>query len=178
MTGLRWPVVAVTGPRPHHLSKPGRDWTRIKLVAGAVWLRDQCSTVTGLSGMALGVDQWWAQSVLDAGLKLGAYLPCPDQDARWYDTDRKRWAVLLEQADHRHVTAAAYTGPQVLHDRNRHMLAAAAAVLAVWDPGRRAGGTWSAVRTAHRLRLPGVHLDPVARTVRVIRDGRWIAPHT
>lgn len=172
----RWPVVAATGHRPQDLAPAVQDWCRIKLTRAAVWLRDERGCRVGISGMALGVDQWWAQAVLDAGLELHAYVPFPEQPDVWPVSARAEWRRLLDRAA-RVVTVGSLdgvTGParkgaavRLLHARNDAMLNDATALLAVLDLNRTSGGTWSAVRKATLRRMPGVHVDPYTSLVRI-----------
>lgn len=163
-----WPIVCLTGPRPQHLTDDSRTWVQAKLHDAARWLVEQRGTQVGISGMALGCDTWWAEAVLAAGLTLGAHVPFPQQPDRWTAQDQQVWRDLCGRADaaHSRTYADAYSN-QALHARNAGMLAASAAVVCVWCPNRREGGTYSAVRTAQQKRMAGVHLDPCARTVRL-----------
>ncbi len=172
-----WPIVAVTGHRPKDLTVAQQQWCQDKLTKAAVWLRDERGCTVGISGLALGVDQWFAQAVLDAGLDLWAYVPFPQQADPWTPAQRREWERLLGLATRR----APYAGDlgdlagdgrkreavRLLHKRNDMMLADCAAVCAVLDVTRTKGGTLSAVRKAVRRGLPGVHLDPVTQIVRV-----------
>jgi uncharacterized phage-like protein YoqJ len=169
-----WSVVCATGHR--RIPPAVLPWVRTKLAAAATWLRDQRQTRVGISGMALGADMLWAEAVLDAGLGLHAHVPFPQQPNLWPDDQRVRWRRLLERAaevvwygdlDGVPEAQRKATAVRLLHARNDGMLAASAAVVAVYDPRQTGGGTASAVRKAIRLRLPVVHLDPAARTVRV-----------
>lgn len=163
-----WPIVCLTGPRPQHLNANARAWARAKLPAAAVWLRDNRGTVVGISGMALFSDMCWAEAVLDAGLILGAHVPFPQQPDRWTVRDRETWQKLLDRADPDHSrTYANHYSSQALHARNAGMIEASSAVVCVWCPNRREGGTWNAVRLAHRQNKAGIHLDPCRQTVKV-----------
>lgn len=167
-TDTTWPIVCLTGPRPQHLDPPARAWARAKLHDAAAWLRDQRGTVVGISGMAIGADTWWAEAVLAAGLTLGAHVPFPQQPDRWTRRDREVWARLVDRADPAYSrTYATEYSNRALHARNAGMLAASDAVVCVWCPNRREGGTYSAVCAATRAQIPGVHLDPCRQTVAV-----------
>lgn len=175
-----WPVVAATGHRQRNLPPGSEAWVREKLAAGAVWLRDERGCRTAISGLALGVDTWWARAVLDAGLELWAYVPFPQQPDPWPRAAKAEWRRLLNRAakvEHlgdldglppgrRKAMATA-----LLHARNGQMLDDADAVIAVLDPAKTGGGTVSAVRSARALGLPIVHLNPRARTVNVVEPG-------
>ena len=173
-----WPTVSATGHRSQHLSPTVAEWIRPELDRVAAKLRDEYGTRVGISGMATGVDQWWARSVLRAGLELWAYVPFPQQPDVWDDEDRAEWADLLRQA-----TRVRYFGDladvansanrrrkavMLLHARNGGMLEDADAVVAVHRPSKADGGTANAVKKAKRLGLPIVHVDPDARTVRLL----------
>lgn len=171
-----WPIVCATGHRPKGLSPETQAWCRDKLGKAAVWLRDERGCTVGISGMALGVDTWWAQAVLNAGLDLWAYVPFPQQPDVWPAPARTEWSALLKRA-----AQVRYAGDlgnllgedrrraavRLLHHRNDLMLADSAAVVAVLDVAKRSGGTRSAAVKANRAGMPGVHLDPAAQTVRV-----------
>ncbi|WP_152748233.1 DUF1273 domain-containing protein [Micromonospora sp. RV43] len=125
----------------------------------AVKLREEHGTQIGVSGMALGVDTWWAQAVLAAGMELWAYVPFPQQPAKWQPADQEEWRRLRALASRVREFGPRYD-VRLLHARNDGMLLDAKAVTAVWLPGKKDGGTYSAVRKAGRLRLPVIHLDP------------------
>jgi len=161
--GGAWQVVCATGPRPWKLDPDQRPWVRERLDAAAVHLRDVHSTKVGLSGFAQGTDLWWADSVIRAGLILGAHIPCEDQIKPWTSGERAEWNRLRALADggHSHRYADEYS-PQVLFERNRGMIAAASFVVVVYRPGRP-GGTVGAIRDAHGMRRPGYHINPDQR---------------
>lgn len=177
---LIWPAVAGTGHR--RIPPTMVPWVRKKLAAGMEWLRDERGTRIVISGMALGFDQMLARSAVDAGLDLWAYLPYPGQADRWKEVEQREWrrlvdlaadVVMCSEADPTSREEAA----RMLDQRNDAMLAGAAAasggLIALYDKRRTKGGTRNAVRKAGRL--PGVHLDPAAMTVRTIRPGGFPA---
>lgn len=159
-----WEVACATGHRPRSLDADTHPWIRDELHRLAVKLRDTHGTQVVISGMAVGVDQWWAQAALDAGLVLWAYVPFPQQSDRWPDVARTQWRALLDRAarvrqfgDHYDV--------RWLHARNDGMLTDSRAVVAVHLPDKATGGTASAVRKAERLRMPIIRVNPATRAV-------------
>lgn len=143
---------------------------RVELARVAVKLHAEHGTRIGVSGMALGVDQDWADAVLAAGMALHAYVPFPQQPDRWSEPAQARWRALLARAadvryfgDHYDV--------RLLHERNHGMIRAADVMVAVWRPSKRSGGTWSAVRVIPDA-MPVIHLDPDARAVRLTSGAR------
>jgi uncharacterized phage-like protein YoqJ len=138
-----------------------------------IWLRDQRGMKTGISGLALGVDTWWAQAVLDAGLDLWTFVPFGEQPARWNKTQRAEWQRLRAAAARDVVVDAIPDGVpttrrgtvvnQLLHRRNRAMVHRADAVIAVWEPHRTSGGTYHAIQAASGK--PLIHINPTDRRV-------------
>lgn len=171
---LGWTRAAGTGHRELEAGDAG--WVAEKLPKAAVWLRDEAGTQVGVSGLALGFDMDWAEAVLDAGLHLWVAIPFEEQAARWPRKQQARWAKLRAAATRERVVGRvpADLPPRnrsaavnaLLFRRNSTMLDVASAVLTVWEPGRFGGGTAGALLDAANRRLPGVHLDPVNRTVR------------
>jgi uncharacterized phage-like protein YoqJ len=173
MTGQpTWRTVAATGHRPQHLlGFSETDWVRAELARVAVKLRDEHGMTCGISGMAIGTDLWWAAAVVDAGLKLSAHIPFPQQPDRWRQADREEWVRLRYVADQHTLYGTDYD-VRLLRARNDGMLAEADAVVAVWKPSKTSGGTASAVRKAQAMGLPIVHLNPERRTVTLLNLAR------
>ncbi|MFF0822368.1 hypothetical protein ACFYUR_18560 [Micromonospora haikouensis] len=191
MTGPVWPMVMVTGHRPQHLSDDAVDWVRGELDRIAVKLRDHHGLTCGATGMALGADMWWAQSLHLAEVAYTAHIPFPEQPDPWRRRNPEavaEWERLRELAD-REVVYGTLAGlaerarkrvaVSLLHKRNDGMLVASNAVVAVWCPSKRDGGTYSAVSKAHQLGLPVIHINPEARTVTMpsrVRLARLLNP--
>ncbi|WP_165947283.1 SLOG family protein [Micromonospora sp. 15K316] len=159
-----WEVAAATGHRPQHLTAEERRWIRAELKRIAVKLRDEHGTATGVSGMALGTDLWWADETDTAGMKLWAHVPFPQQPNPWRDEDKTEWRRLLDRAA-KVTTYGDHYDVKLLHARNDGMLAAGSVIVAVHKRSKTTGGTASAVRKAERLGLPIIRIDPERRTV-------------
>lgn len=162
-----WPIVMVTGHRPQHLSPGVRLWVRTELRRLALKLRNEHGTNTGISGMAIGADLWWADAVVKAGLKLWAHVPFPQQSDKWRDEDRAEWERLCRKAWRLKTYGGRYD-VKTLHARNDGMITETerldGAAVAVWDPRKTEGGTASAVRKLTAAGLPIIHVNPATRT--------------
>ncbi len=173
-------VVCGTGPRQLTLGDP--DWLAGELPKLCTWLRDVAGTSWCISGLALGFDSDWAEAVLEAGLRLCVAIPFEGQDSRWTRAQQQRYARLRAAAHRVHVVGVVpdgleprERGPVVnrrLFERNVFMLDHSTAVATGWEPGRFDGGTNAALRVAADRGMPGVHLDPVSRTVSFALPGR------
>lgn len=184
-----WPTAMVTGHRrPPKGCSP--DWVADRLAYVAEKLRREHGTHTAISGMALFVDQLWAQTALNAGLLLHAAIPYPNQhedpaapaNQDWTDEQKTTWRTLCDQATQvDHVSARDPRNPnervRMLHARNDFMLAQTRAadgvVVGVWDPEQTRSGTTSCLRKAASAGLPIILVNMVAQTVTMPEPRHW-----
>lgn len=136
-------VCAFTGHRPQNL--PFRfDESDKRCVALKKQLRDliiqlieQHDVAHFISGMAIGVDMYAAEIVLDLKAKyphitLEAAIPCETQAVKWSEPLRERYFKIAEQCDKETMLQKQYT-PDCMQKRNRYMVDRADVLLAVWD---------------------------------------------
>lgn len=108
-----------------------------------------------IAGGALGFDMLAAETVLRLReelpqLRLRLALPCAKQDAKWSETDKKRYSALLEQADDVVYTAQEYSAG-CMHLRNRYMVDNSAYCIAYLKYSK--GGTLYTVNYAIKNKL-------------------------
>ena len=118
-----------------------------------------------ISGMALGVDTYAAQSVLELRevfpeITLECAVPCRGQEKRWKKEDRDVYADILSRADKVTVLQDAYT-PFCMQLRDAYMVENADLVLAVWNGSK--GGTAYTVNCARKRGRTIIILPPVDR---------------
>lgn len=102
------------------------------------------------SGMALGVDMWAAEIVLELKkeypkLKLTAVVPCPEQADRWSEEHKARYQSILDRCDKTITTSPSYTRG-CMHKRNRALVDLCDVLIAVFDGTK--GGTMQTVNYA------------------------------
>ena len=102
------------------------------------------------TGMALGVDTWAAEAVLEhkkahPEIKLIAVLPCPEQADNWTAADKVRYGTILEQCD-KTMTISPHYDKNCMLKRNRALVELCDVLVAVYD-GKR-GGTQYTVNFA------------------------------
>jgi len=138
-----------TGHRPHKLGGYGENptKTRVKEAVHAAISKFSFANpgASFISGMALGLDQWAAEIVLELGLPLIAAVPCKGQERMWPPSSKQTYWDLISRATEVVVLAEHYS-PVVMQIRNRWMVDQATDVLAVWDGS--SGGTGNCVRYA------------------------------
>ncbi|MDE7221533.1 MAG: DUF1273 domain-containing protein, partial [Oscillospiraceae bacterium] len=118
-----------------------------------------------LSGMALGVDLWSAQIVLDLqrtypAIGLHCILPCEGQEIKWTAPAKKQYNAILEQAKEVVYVSREYAS-NCMMKRNRYLVDHSAVLLAVYNGAQRSG-TGATVNYARKLGREIIVIDPVS----------------
>lgn len=105
-----------------------------------------------ISGMALGVDLDFAETVLklrnDFPITLECAIPCPNQTLNWDVKDKLRYDSILKRADNVKLVSERYTAECMLK-RNRYMVDKSELIIAVFN-GIKKGGTWYTINYAKK----------------------------
>lgn len=107
-----------------------------------------------ISGLAIGADTDFASICLDLrdskypNITVEGAVPCPNQDAKWTPTDKRKYQELLKRLDKvtqvsDHYSAACF------QKRNEYMIDHSDIVIAVWN-GEQKGGTFNSIRYAKK----------------------------
>lgn len=156
-------VVGMTGHRDLN------DLATSRWVSEAVGLEiERFSASSGVSCLAIGADQIFAEEILIRGLELTTIVPSvryedsfekPDELAR-YRSLLERSSRIVNLAHESNSDEAFLAGGQAVVD-------ASAVLLTVWDgqPSRGLGGTADIVEYARRLNRRIVHINPIERAV-------------
>jgi uncharacterized phage-like protein YoqJ len=150
-------IVAVTGHRPNKIGgydyyHPQREWIRARMRDA---LRELTPTKT-ISGMALGVDQDFAQVSIELAIPFIAAVPFIGQDDRWPSSSQEYYWWLMWRADEVvAVTPGVYTrtnkqAREEMQIRNQWMVNHCDVLIAIWDGS--SGGTGNCVRYAERTK--------------------------
>ena len=104
-----------------------------------------------ISGMALGVDTWAAEIVLDMKkshrVTLECALPCETQAVRWRESDRNRYFDIVSRCDTETMLQTSYTA-DCFQKRNTYMVDRSDFVIAVYSGAP--GGTDETIRYARK----------------------------
>jgi len=160
--------VCFTGHRAHHLGiNEKSDRKRFlnllkKLEEKICFLHRYFGFTDFISGMALGVDTYAAQTVLrlrDYGMniRLICAIPCRNQSSLWNDSQRKTYNEILAAADKVILLEEEYSDG-CMQRRNEFMVNNSSLVLAVWNG--KPGGTANTLRYARKLSRPILQIDP------------------
>lgn len=118
---------------------------------------------TFISGMALGIDMWSAQIILQLkqdkypNIKLVCAIPCIEHYKKWNQQDIDIYHEILGQADLvYYVSEEPYTNWCMI-DRDKWMVDNSSICLAVWN-GVEDGGTWQTIKYAKKRQRTILHL--------------------
>ncbi|UEB79357.1 DUF1273 domain-containing protein [Clostridium sp. M62/1] len=120
-----------------------------------------------ISGMAIGVDMYAAEIVLDLkarypNITLESAIPCETQAVKWSMAQRERYYDIAARCDKETMLQSRYS-PDCMDKRNRYMADHADVLIAVWDGSP--SGTGKTVRYAHQQGKSVTVIDPVSLDV-------------
>lgn len=115
-----------------------------------------------ISGMALGVDQWAAEIVLEMKksypiVTLESAIPYEEQAANWTTDQRERYYAIARQCDTETMMQGVYT-KDCMQKRNRYMVDSSRIVIAIWNG--RPSGVGSTVKYAKACNREIVYINP------------------
>lgn len=102
---------------------------------------------TVISGMAIGWDTWLAETALEVGIPVWAYVPFKGQGDRWPTKTKQVYDSILERAEKVKYISEQYSQQSFLK-RDREMVDDSGLVLALLNPLADEGGTYYTVRYA------------------------------
>jgi len=114
------------------------------------------SSLVGVSCLARGADQLFAQAVLDLGGLLDVILPAPDYRTKIKPDNLAHYDALLASAGSVHVMPFDTSRRESYLAASQHLLSGVDEILAVWDggPSGGLGGTADVVSAARERGLP------------------------
>jgi uncharacterized phage-like protein YoqJ len=145
-----------TGHRPHKLYgynkyDKGNKKIREMLKDEIIYCIEVYNAKYFISGMALGIDQWGAEIVLDLqraypDIKLIAAIPCANQASGWPVHSQIEWKNIVDESDFVHYVSSATFNNYCLQRRNEWMVNNSCGQIAVWDGTK--GGTANCIKYA------------------------------
>lgn len=155
--------VGITGHQ--RLARPGGwGWvsTQIDLV-----LSQATNPLVGVTCLAIGADQLFAERVLYHGGALYVVVPFEGYDATFHSaSDRDAYLRLLLAASYKKLLLGCGSAEESYMKAGKTVVEVSDLVVAVWDgePAAGPGGTADIVGFAIERRKPLIHLNPVLET--------------
>jgi hypothetical protein len=140
------------------------------------WVKDELASLlsrgpgplVGVSSLAVGADQIFADLVLKHGGSLEVVLPFEGYAERLTgERDAQEFDRLLKRASRVETLRRAGSDEEAYMEAGKHVVDTSDLVVAVWDgrPAAGLGGTGDVFGYAVRRMKPIVHLNPVTRAV-------------
>lgn len=151
-------IVAATGHRPNRLDK---DYFNVTPLTKAIYSKMlafiQDKKVTeAITGMALGIDQLWAEAAIQLQIPLTCVIPFRGQELIWSKTHQRLYHHILSKAAkiiYVHDEPAPAEKWRIytwLEDRNQYMVDIAQELFAIYDGSP--GGTQNCINYAKRTK--------------------------
>jgi len=157
-------ILGVTG---HQRLSDESAWPWVEQTLRSI-LAEVPRPLIGLSSLAVGADQLFAELVLEQGGELRALVPFATYEETFTPgPDRDRYRALLERATAAEVLPAQATKEESYLAAGQRVVDFADGLIAVWDGKAAAGlgGTGDVVRYARDTGKDVLHVDPVRRKV-------------
>lgn len=169
--GVKSLVVTGLGHRPAKLkggydtASPDNMEIKMDMAENILNLLYSYEVVTCISGMALGIDAFFADVALSIKSELSnydkeyrlifkAYIPFKNQDAKWFGESKEFYKLVLSVADEVvNCTQQDNYTPKSMKIRNEHMVEASDLILAYYD-NKVYSGSASAVNYANSRKVP------------------------
>jgi hypothetical protein len=157
--------VGITGQQ----NRAGMDWTWVCDVIQAE-IGKMPPPVEGISSLAEGADQIFAEAILSLGASLRAIIPKSDYLRHFRGAGRERYLALRSRAEVEELQSSG-SDEQSFFAAGKHIVDEADLMIAVWDgePAQGLGGTGDVVHYALARRKPVIHIDPIKRRVTRLR---------
>lgn len=157
--------IGITG---HQRLKDSTRWSWVRQEFDRL-LSSVGSPVTGISSLAIGADQLFADAVLQSGGLLEVVIPFAEYDHTFSEGhDREEYLRLLDCASDREVLERHGSDNEAYLASGQRVVDRSDVLVAVWDglPAVGLGGTGDVVNYAQLLKRKTIHLNPVTQEVR------------
>lgn len=163
--GVKGPLyVGVTG----HRELPDVEawvWVRAEL---QTFLAGLCAPLLGVTSLAIGADQVFAETVLDLGGQIEAIIPFAGYEGTFRnDAELEKYEKLKNLCAHVETLAYSATEEEAFFNAGKAVVDRSDLLVAVWDgePAHGLGGTGDIVDYALTKRKQLVQINPIARKV-------------
>lgn len=154
--------IGITGHQ-HFSDAAATEWVHASI---ETQLRDRRPLI-GISCLAVGADQVFAECVLALGGTLEVILPFEGYEKTLEVKERGQFATLLGAATRVVVLGGQRDNEEAYFAAGKKVVEESELIVAVWNhlPAEGKGGTADVVAYAASLRRPIICIDPVARTI-------------
>lgn len=157
-------IAGITGHQ-HLEDSLGWDWVRREIVA---ILRKVPSPLLGVTSLAVGADQLFAEIVLQLGGTIEAVIPIPDYERTFKSSsDMATYLRLKNAASRLEILESSFPDEIAFLEAGKRVVDRCELLIAVWDglPSHGLGGTADVVNYAILTGRKWIHLNPKTQKV-------------
>ena len=146
--------------------------------ATVTWLSDTLEGIirqyhndVGITSLAIGADQLYAEVLSKANIPYIAIIPCEGYETTFQNTDDLvRYQELLQKASEKIQLPFEKPSETAFYEAGKKIANLSDMLLTIWNglPAKGLGGTGDIVKYALSIKKPVVHLNPITQTVREI----------
>ena len=142
-------------------------WVKQELARVLAKLKGMHTIEEAISGMALGVDTWFALEAKKQGLDLHCYLPCKGQQRNWPEADQEIFKGLVRTSKFKLISKELYTDG-CMKNRNQAMVRDCDWAIVVFE-GNEKSGTAQTLRMLEKANKPHIVVNSKTKTTTVRR---------
>jgi hypothetical protein len=163
--------VGVTG---HQKLLEGEAWSWVALQMKSE-LGRLPPPLVGITSLAIGADQLFAQTVLRVGGSIEVVIPFLTYINTFVESDKDRFEYLRNLSTRTEVLDRTGSDEECYLAAGKRVVDLSDILLAVWNakPAQGPGGTADIVHYAMHKALPVVHINPINQTVRKLVGRTW-----
>jgi hypothetical protein len=128
------------------------------------------SITMGLTSLAIGADQLYAEILLKFDVPYTAVIPCAAYEMTFGPEELKEYDRLLRRATNNCILSYLHPSEEAFYAAGKYIVENSEGLIAIWDgnPAKGLGGTGDVVKFAKELHVPVLHANPIKRQVRKI----------
>lgn len=161
--------IGITG---HQKLEDSTNWNWVKLEFNKILA--QCpKPFTGVTSLAIGADQLFAEAVLEHGGSLAVIIPFNEYEFKFSEGyERQKYHCLLDKATTVNILPQMASDEESYFEAGKKVVGIVDFLVAVWDgkPSRGLGGTADVVKYAKQCQKKVVYLNPIVCTVDELAD--------
>lgn len=155
-------IVGITGHR-NIGNAESQAWVRKAMDAQV----KQLQISKGLTSLAIGADQLFAELLITHNIPYSAVIPCKNYESTFDGQDLQAYRHLLKKAANMHEMAFSEPADEAFWSAGQYIVDQSDLLIAIWDgqPAKGLGGTGDAVEYALTSKVPIVQINPVTHQI-------------
>jgi hypothetical protein len=158
--------VGITG---HQRLKDASAWQWVKQEIEKV-LMQMSRPIIGITSLAIGADQTFAQSIIENGGILNLVIPFAGYENKFeHGYNREKYQELFNLASEVEILPRAGSDEESYYEAGKRVVDISDILIAVWDdkPAAGLGGTGDIVKYAKDVGKSIVHINPITRSIMI-----------